>query len=532
MSAFTGTGTLTRFALRRDRVRLTVWTIAIGVLVWVTVAALEETFPTEQDRVARNLAMENPVAAIFSGPGYGLDELTFGPIVVSELLMILLIAITIMSALFVIRHTRTDEEAGRTELLRADVVGSAATMTSALIHCVVANTIMATVTGGLLIAFGLAVTDSLALALSVALTGVFFGAVAAAAAQIMEFSRAASGLAIGVLGALFVIRAAGDMADPGGTWVSWLSPFSWGAQMRPYADLRWWPLALYAVSILATAFLAFVLARRRDFGAGLVRPRAGRAAASPLLSSPLALLVRLQRGSTAAWTIGTFVLAAVFGAIVDTLDDLLSENPDLAEVFTSGGGDLIEGFIAFIAVYLTMAAAAWAIISVTRLKAEEQAGRAEALLATAAGRSRLLLSALAVSLVSSSAVLVAGGLGMGLAASLTLSDFSWLATALTAVSAQLVVPVIFAAATALLYGWSARLAAIAWAWFGIGVVISFFGVLWELPSWAMNLSPFELVGLVPAEDADLTAVFVVVIAAIVAAAGAVLGFRRRDLVTS
>ena len=53
MSAFTGTGTLVRFVLRRDRVRLSVWILALVGTVAATIPALDEMFATEAERQGR-----------------------------------------------------------------------------------------------------------------------------------------------------------------------------------------------------------------------------------------------------------------------------------------------------------------------------------------------------------------------------------------------------------------------------------------------------------------------------------------------
>src|SRR5690625_6090642 len=57
--------------------------------------------------------------------------------------------------------------------------------------------------------------------------------------QVNEFSRAASGMAGALLGAAFVLRALGDMAEAGGSALSWASPLGWAAQTAPYVHDRW-----------------------------------------------------------------------------------------------------------------------------------------------------------------------------------------------------------------------------------------------------------------------------------------------------
>ena len=128
-----------------------------------------------------------------------------------------------MSLLTVVRHTRTEEETGRLELLGATVVGRYAPLTAALLTAAVANVSIVVLTVLFLAGTGLPTAGSVALALAIGLCGLVFAAVAAVAAQLTANARSANGIAAAVLGASFLLRALGDT---GPTWVSWISP--WG----------------------------------------------------------------------------------------------------------------------------------------------------------------------------------------------------------------------------------------------------------------------------------------------------------------
>ena len=98
----------------------------------------------------------------------------------------------------------------------------------------------------------LAAADSFAVGLGLGLTGLVFAGVATVTAQLTEHARSASSLAMAVVGAAFLLRAIGDASQRGGNFVSWLSPLAWTQQMRPFVDLRWWPLLL-PVAVTAAA---------------------------------------------------------------------------------------------------------------------------------------------------------------------------------------------------------------------------------------------------------------------------------------
>src|SRR5699024_2107831 len=72
--AAAGTGTLTRFLLRRDRVRLPAWVAGLGLYVVYIGAALPTIAPTKQDLAAVATLFTQPVGRMFTGPAYGIDD--------------------------------------------------------------------------------------------------------------------------------------------------------------------------------------------------------------------------------------------------------------------------------------------------------------------------------------------------------------------------------------------------------------------------------------------------------------------------
>jgi ABC-2 type transport system permease protein len=144
----------------------------------------------------------------------------------------------------------------------------------------------------------------LALGLQFAAAGFMFAAVGAVTAQLTTGAGGARGIAVGVLGAAFLLRVAGDVSGQAGGGLSWLSPIGWAHRIRPYGGERWWVLALPVALAVLLVVVAVALSARRDVGAGLLPPRSGPAAA-PGLRSPLALAWRLHRGLLAGWTAAT-----------------------------------------------------------------------------------------------------------------------------------------------------------------------------------------------------------------------------------
>ncbi|WP_017585044.1 ABC transporter permease [Nocardiopsis ganjiahuensis] len=532
MSAFTGAGTLSRFVLRRDRIRLSVWTLALAGTTAAVVPVLDDMFSTEEERQGRAALMDTPTGIVFGGPGYGLDDYTLGPMMVNEMTMTLLIAMAVMSILHVVRHTRAEEESGRAELLRANVLGSGAPMAAALMTIALVNLVIGGVIALALIGFDLAVADSLAYGLGLALAGITFGAIAAVCAQVSEHGRSTSGLAFLAVGVLFMLRVVGDMAESGGNLLSWFSPFAWVQQAQPYHDLSWAPLALYGLVIVALVITAHLLSGRRDLGAGLVAARPGPAGAGRLLRGVTTLQLNQQRGSIIAWTLAVLLFAVSFGTLATEVEGMFETNPDLEAVFGTDVDDVIGGFLSFVTSYVIMGAAAFGALSVLRMRAEESSGRTELVLSAAVGRVALFGSALAVAAVSTLFVVVAGGLGLGLGAAAVLEDGAWVGRLLQAVLAQLPAAMVFGALAALVLGAAPRLTGLLWLWLGYSILATVMGGLLEFPDWAMNLSAFELLPRLPVEDFEPLPYVLYSGAVLLAGALSLVGFRNRDLATA
>ena len=526
----TGAGTLLRFVLRRDRRRLLIWVLALaGTTVYAT-TALGAVYPTAADRLARAAVIDTPAGILFSGPGYGIDTgYPLGAMIANEMSLAVMVAVAIMSIQLVVRHTRAEEEDGAAELLLAAPVGRRAPLMTALSLVALADLAVAVVVVAALVGSGLAVVDSVALAVGWALTGLVFGAVAAVTAQLFEQARGATGSALAVLGIAVIVRGIGDIQVSHGGALSWFSPIAWAQQTRPFVDLRWWPLLL---SLVLTALLtlgAFALGSRRDVGAGLLAPNRGPATASAWLAGPIGLLTRLQRGTVTGWAVALLLLGATFGSLSDAVLDMVAENPLLAEAFAATGGTLSDSFTAASGIYFGLCVAGFAVASVLRVRGEETAGRAELMLATPLDRRRLLGSGLVVTTGAALLLLVAAGLGAGLTAASVVGDSGMVGRQLGAALVQLPAVLVVAGVAALLVGAAPRFAALAWLVLVYALLTGMFGALLGLPDWLLKLSPFGWVPRVPAEDAALGPLIGLTVVAAALFVGALAAFRRRDV---
>lgn len=527
MTTLTGTGALSRLALRRDRLWLAPWLFGIVILAVSTATSLAELYPTVASRMGLAATAEtNPALLTLVGRGYELT--TVGGLTAWRVGGFAAVIAALMNIFLVVRHTRADEDSGRTELIGSSVVGRWAALSAALVVAGLADLMLILLlTAGLFAVGGLPITGSLALATAIGLTGAVFAGITAITAQLATTARGANGAAGTLLGVAFLIRAAGDLADNG---LGWLSPLGWVARLRAFAGERWWVLVLFGAVLLVTSAWSFFLAQRREYGAGLLPPKGGRTAAARSLSGPLGLAWRLQRASILAWCLGFAVVGASLGAVARDVGDLLRDSPGLVELVRQlGGADVLaDAYLTTTYGLMGLLAAGFVVSSVLRLRQEEAGGCADAMLATPMHRVRWALGHTLVAAVGASLMLATIGTISGLIHGAQIGDVGGALGRLTiAALAQAPAVWVIAAVTVLLVGWVPRAAAAAWGVVLACLAVGQFGGILRLPTGLIEASPF---GHVPGVgEMSLVPVAVLTAIAVALAALGLRGLRRRDI---
>jgi ABC-2 type transport system permease protein len=225
------------------------------------------------------------------------------------------------------------------------------------------------------------------------------------------------------------------------------------------------------------------------------------------------------------------VLGVGYGSITGNIEDFVADNQTIQDIIARGGGSLVKSFLATSLLILALVTSGFAVQAVTRLRAEEVSGRAEAVLATATGRVQWAGSHLAVAFGGSALVLLAGGAGLGLLAALTTGDVGDLPRVALA-SLAYVPPVwVLTAIGVALFGLVPRWTALAWVPLAVCLVIGMFGTLLDLPSAVLDLSPFEQTPRVPAGAWDAVPIVALIAVGAAVAVVGLAAFRRRDLTT-
>ncbi|MGA5078880.1 ABC transporter permease [Streptomyces griseoincarnatus] len=532
-NALAGTRTLIRFALRRDRIRLPVWILALFLSTLMTANSFQTLYSDPEDRANAVKSVDSPAGLAMSGPRHYLTDDGFGSILSHQMIGFTAVLVGLMSVLIVTRHTRAEEETGRAELVRSTVVGRHAHLAAALAVATLANLALA-----LLLALGLAglgmegvdTAGSLVYGSAHAAAGLVFAAVAAVTVQFTAHTRGASGTALAVIGIAYVLRAAGDSGT--NDTLSWLSPIGWVQRSYPYVDNRWWPLLLCLLCAAGCAAAGFWLSTRRDVGAGLRPQKPGSPTASAALTTPLGFALRLHRGLLAGFGAGLFLMGAMYGSILGDAEEMLAGIDEIEEALERiGGASVAESFASMVMVVLTVVASVYVVMAALRPRSEETAGRAEPLLATGLSRSRWVGGHLAVAMGGGTVVLLLAGLGFGLAGAASTGDAGLVPDLTGAALAYAPALWVTVGVAVVLFGWFPRASQAAWVVPVYAFVAGYLGQILQFPDWMNNLSPFGHIPRLPAAGMSWTPMFLLTLVAAALVWLGLTGFRRRDLET-
>jgi ABC-2 type transport system permease protein len=428
-----------------------------------------------------------------------------------------------------VRAYRGEEEGGRQELVLAGAVTRCGAFCAAAVAILAGAGILWLAIFAALAATRLPVGSSAYLALVTVSPAPVFVGVAALASQLASTRRLALQLSIAVLLMGFVLRVVADIGDLGA--VRWATPLGWAEEMRAFADPR--PLVVI-LPIAAGALLlaaAAVLSVRRDVGRGILTTADTAEPRLWGLSSPAAQAARSEAGVLAGWLAGI----GLFGLIVGFLSTSFSVktiSKSLQQTLAKLGGASIvtpAGALSFYFLFFAVAISLFGCSQVGAARREEAEQQLETLLALPVGRTRWLGGRLAL------------GAAGAVALALTAGFFSWSGAAAQSAGVPLTdllgaglnclpAALLFLGVGSLAYALYPRAGtAVAYGLVAVSFIWELIGSLLGAPRWLLDATPFQHIGLVPAEPFRAGAALAMLgIGA--AACGLALGvFRRRDL---
>jgi len=523
------TGHLSRFILRLDRIRISLWLVGLTFFTFIVPIAFMGLYDTQQERDAMAETMANPAMTAMVGPG-DLANYTVGAMTTHQMLLMTAAIVGLMSILLVTRHTRADEEDGRIEMIRSLPAGRLSYLNASLFVIVGTSVALALITGFGLYALGIESMDlggSLLYGAALGGTGLVFAGVTAVFAQLSETSRGTIGLSVAVLLIAYLFRAVTDISNE--AW-SWLSPLGWVTKTEAYTTNNWGPILL----MLAVTIILFILANYlhsiRDLERGFLPSKPGRNSASRFLQSPIGLAFRLQRTGTIFWAIGIFVLGASYGSVLGDMESFFEGNDLMEQMLQPAEGvSLTEQFIPMLLIVMALLATVPPVMAMNKLRGEEKKDRLDHLLGRAVSRTKLMGGYLVLSMINGFVMISLAALGLWSAGAAVMDeglDFGMIyGAAMSYYPAMLVI----VGVAVFLIGFLPKLTNMIWIYVFYSFIVLYLGGLMQFPDWVGQISPFGHIPQVPIEDATFMTFFILTVIALGLMVLGLIGFNKRDI---
>ncbi len=522
---------LLRLAWRRDRILVPSSVLGLVVLAVGSAQATLALYPTDE-AASTGLAgvLSNPSVIALYGP---VAAHTADALAVFKTLMMGAFLTAVLGFVVVRRHTRTEEDEGRLELLGAGVVGRWSALAAAVTLGTIAVVAASVLAGAGLASLGMDATGSIAFAVAWMAAGLAMVGVSAVVVQLASTTRGAAGLGFGVLGAMYALRAIADSADPGTFThgLGWLTPLGWAGRVEAYGANRTWLLLLGVLTLVGGTAVAVALLDRRDLGAGLIPARGGPARAGRMLTGPFPLVTKLARGTIIGWAVGVALGGVVVGSLLGSVADMVDDPAikDLLEKLGGSTGTVEDVYLATEIHFVAVAVAAAGIALVLRLVGAERSGLGEVVLATPTSRLRWFGAHVALPVLLTTALMVLLGAVVGLVGPSVAPNAPSLGASVGATLAALPAIWVMTGVAAALAGAAPRFAPFAWGVLLVALMVTEVGPLTKLPSWVMDLSPFTHLSSLPGGSFEVVPAAVLTLIALALVLGGFLAYRRRDV---
>lgn len=531
-NSFESTGRLTRLILRRERVRSALWITLLSVFSIVLAPGLANMFDATA-REALIVTIDNPAMIAMLGPIYGRDNYTAGAMFFNMMVQWVMIAAAIMNVLLVVRHTRSDEEQGRADIIRSLPVGRFATLSATMITAFIVDAAIAVVTGvgiGMCGVEGMGWNGSMLYGATVGMAGFVFAALAAVFSQLCMTSRGAIGLSVISVGGLYLMRGAGDIGNEA---LSDISPLGLAQRTQAYVENHWLPILILFVEAIVITLLSALLNGRRDIRQGLIPEKRGKDKAKTYLRSPYGLAFRLLMMPFLGWILGLFVIGASYGSILGTIDNFV-QSSDFYSMVIGANPDYstAQMFVSMVNALMALCSVFPVVSMVMKLRSEEMDGYYQNVLSGAVSRGRYMASFVVPGIVMTVLAQCATALGIYVSALATLPDPGMLPLGYMLKANLVYVPalLVMLGIAVLLIGLLPKAAGAVWGYFGVSFLVTFLGRMPDvIPVWAKKATPFGWIPNLPVEEINWTALGVLALIAFVLMGIGFAAYRKRDI---
>ncbi len=523
------TRALTGRAFADGRTRTLSFAVFFAVMALIQVVGYEKSYPTQADRVgfARSFGDDKAVRLFYGVPH---DLLTTGGYVAWRIGGTLSIFAAVWGIFAAVRALRAEEDSGRAEIVLAAPI-TRGTVFAAATAGVLGGAGVLWLAGWVgLAGGGLAAGPSAYLALELAAVAVVFAAVGALVSQLAPTRRLALGGGMAAMLVALVLRIVADTAGSLG-WLRWATPLGWAEELRPFTGSRPAVLLLFALLSVVLFAAAAAIGRGRDVGTGVFSSADREAPRLGLLSSAGAQALRAEYGMLLGWAAGIGLFAIVVGLLADTFSAQNLSSSLRESIHRLGGASLTTptGALGFYFLIFVFAISLFACGQMSTARHEESESRLETLFALPLSRRRWLLERLGLA-VGAAAVLAFLAAVLAWAATLASGTHVSLPRLLEAGLNCLPTAILFLGIAALAYAFIPRATAlVAYGLVSVAFCWYLFGALLGAPQWTLDLSPFQHVGLVPAQAFKVPEALAMSAAGLLATLVALRGFAHRDI---
>lgn len=521
-------GALVRRLVADAGVRTLGFALIFAVFSYIQPFGYRRAYPSEAGRAVFATGFAHNVGLrIFYGEPF--DIVSIGGYTAWRVGGTLAILAAVFGVLAAVRARRAEEEFGRAEIVLAGLV----TRTDAFVAAMAAVSVQAAALFAAefcgFVAAGLPVGGSAYCALATAAVVPTFAAIGAVASEVAPTRRGALEIGGGAVTVFLLVRVIADTSTA--AWLRWASPLGWAEQLRPFTGTRPGALALFGLSTVALAAGAARVAAHRDVGVGVLAARDEAAPRLAMLTSPLAHAWRAERAGLFVWAAAIGGFAFILGVVSRSVASV-EVPPSLRREFARlGGGPAITpaAYLAFLFFFFMLAISIFACTHIGAARRDEADGLLETLCALPVGRTRWFAGRGVLAAAGAVALAFVSGMGAWLGAAsvgVSVSFAGMIEAGANCVPmalfflgvAMLAFALVPRASTALSYG----LVVTTFLWQAVGSLLS-------APAWAVDLTPFAWVGLVPTQGfRALPAAVMAGIGVATALLGA-LRFRWRDL---
>lgn len=528
--SYENSGKLVKFILRRERIITSVWIFSLVFFSALIAFAFGNIYGDAAGRAAMSGTILNPVIIAMVGPAYGADNLSVGSLFATEMLLFTIVTAAIMNIFFVVRHTRSDEESGRIEIIRSLPVGRLSGLNATMIVAAFINLTLAVLMGIALSVLGIesmGFADSMLYGAALGVSGMFFAAVTAVFSQLCTSSKGAVGYSFGFLGVCYMVRAVGDINNE---TLSLISPLGIILRIQAYVGNYWQPVFVILLLTAVVALVAYYLNSIRDMDQGFIPAKPGRKKASPMLQSSFGLALRLTRNTLITWAVVMFIFGAAYGSIMGDVESFIDSNDIFKKMLPeSSVFSAAELFAGFLNIVLSVFAAVPVISAIIKFRGEEKSNRVENILSKVVSRTGYMVNYLLISMVSSFIMLFVSVYGLWMASSAVMDVPIAFGSMFKAIMVFLPAIWFMIGLTVLIIGVIPKASSLIWAYLGYSFFAVYMGEVVNMPEWSINLSAFAHIPQLPVDTINYTTLAVLTVIAAALTAAGVFFYRRRDV---